>query len=178
MGLFLFHHAGLILYAALKAFLPLPSLEVVLIPMAVRYPSLALWMAVEGAIGTAIGGAIGYGIAYSASKRILPHFCSEEEIASAKELLDRYGLWAVFIGGVTPIPDFLLAYLAGGAQMSFFGFITMDGTARFLRSLLVLWCIHSLGYVIDIERWGTVLSLISAAWLLIRWGKNQAAACS
>ena len=45
--------------------------------------------------------------------------------------MDRYGVLAVFIGGVTPIPDFLLAYLAGMTQMALIPFLLSDGTARY-----------------------------------------------
>ena len=47
---------GLVLYACLKAFLPLPSLEVVLIPLILKNPDGWLLYAMEGAVGTAIGG--------------------------------------------------------------------------------------------------------------------------
>ena len=142
---------GLVLYACLKAFLPLPSLEVVLIPLILKNPDGWLLYAMEGAVGTAIGGWIGYQIARRAQQAVLRKFASEQEIASGRQLMDRYGVLAVFIGGVTPIPDFLLAYLAGMTQMALIPFLLSDGTARLLRSVLVGWCIRTLGYVVDIS---------------------------
>ena len=59
---------GLVLYACLKAFLPLPSLEVVLIPLILKNPDGWLLYAMEGAVGTAIGGWIGYQIARRAQQ--------------------------------------------------------------------------------------------------------------
>lgn len=64
---------------------------------------------------------------------MLRKFASEQEIASGRQLMDRYGVLAVFIGGVTPIPDFLLAYLAGMTQMALIPFLLSDGTARLLQ---------------------------------------------
>lgn len=58
----LWQDVGLILYAILKAFLPLPSLEVVLTPLCLKHPEKWLLYSFEGAIGTCIGGAIGYGL--------------------------------------------------------------------------------------------------------------------
>lgn len=145
----------------------------ILIPLLLRNPSNWLIYSLEGAMGTAIGGWIGYQIAIKAHEAVLERFASAQEIESGKKLMDRYGVLAVFIGGVTPIPDFLLAYLAGLTKMSCIPFLLSDGVARLLRSLLVSWCMFSLGYVVDIERWGTVISLIMIALLLFRWAKNE-----
>ena len=166
-------NGGLVLYACFKAFLPLPSLEVVLIPLILKNPDGWLLYALGGGVGTAVGGWIGYQIARQAQQAVLRKFASEKQIAAGKELMDRYGVLAVFIGGVTPIPDFLLAYLAGMTQMALIPFLLSDGTARLLRSVLIGWCIRSLGYVVDIERWGTVISLVMIAWLLLRWARSD-----
>ena len=105
---------GLVLYACLKAFLPLPSLEVVLIPLILKNPDGWLLYAMEGALGTAIGGWIGYQIARRAQQAVLRKFASEQEIASGRQLMDRYGVLAVGHG------DFIshgrMAVIALGAQ--------------------------------------------------------------
>ena len=46
---------GFPLYAVLKAFLPLPSLEVLLVPLCVGEPQSYLRFALEGAAGTCVG---------------------------------------------------------------------------------------------------------------------------
>ena len=87
--------------------------------------------------------------------------------------MKRYGVWAVFIGGITPIPDFLLAYLAGFTQMRFWLFALCDAFARLLRSLLVCYGLLKLGEAINIDWFGTVFSVIILAWLLLRWAKEK-----
>ena len=99
----LWQDVGLILYAILKAFLPLPSLEVVLTPLCLKHPEKWLLYSFEGAIGTCIGGAIGYGIAYSVGRKALAHIASDEDIEKGETLMRKHGLLAVFIGGITPI---------------------------------------------------------------------------
>ena len=42
---------GLILYSVLKAFLPLPSLEVILVPLVLHSPQKWLLYSLEGAVG-------------------------------------------------------------------------------------------------------------------------------
>ena len=159
-------------YSMFKAFLPLPSLEVVLIPLTIKSPNLWIFYSLVGAVGTGIGGAIGYRIAEILGMKILRKFASSNEIEGGQKLMRKYGVLAVFIGGVTPIPDFLLAYLAGLTKMSFTKFILSDGISRLLRSLLVTFCIKELGMVMNIDEWGTVFSLIIVGLLLIKYGLN------
>lgn len=164
---------GLILYAILKAFLPLPSLEVVLVPLCLHSPEKWLLYSIEGAIGTCIGGAIGYGIAYKLGRRALRNIACDEDINKGEALMHRYGLWAVFIGGVTPIPDFLLAYLAGFTHMHFLSFTLCDGGARLLRSLLVTYGLKTLGTVMNVDRFGMWFSALIMLWLLVKWWKSR-----
>lgn len=164
---------GLFLYAVLKAFLPLPSLEVILVPLVIANPAHWIWYSLEGAIGTFIGGGIGYAIAARVGKKALKNIATPEDIQKGEELMNRYGVWAVLIGGITPIPDFLLAYLAGFAQMRFSLFALCDAAARLLRSLLVCYGMIKLGEVINVDGFGTAFSLIILAWLLLRWGRSK-----
>lgn len=161
---------GLFLYSVLKAFLPLPSLEVVLVPLVIAHPERWLLYAVEGALGTFIGGGIGYVIALRLGKSVLKNIATKEDIQKGEAMMNRYGVWAVFIGGITPIPDFLLAYMAGFTHMRFSLFAFCDAIARFLRSLFVCYGVIKLGEVIPIEGFGTAFSLIILGWLLLRWG--------
>lgn len=164
---------GLFLYAILKAFLPLPSLEVILVPLVMANPAHWLRYSLEGAIGTLIGGGIGYAIADRLGKKALKHMAGAEDIQKGEELMNRYGVWAVLVGGITPIPDFLLAYLAGFAHMHFWLFALCDAAARLLRSLLVCYGMIKLGEAINVDGFGTIFSAIIFAWLLIRWGRAK-----
>lgn len=168
-----FKDVGLILYAILKAFLPLPSLEVVLVPLVLADPDKWILYSLEGAIGTFIGGGIGYVIADRLGRKALLHIASSEDVQKGEELMNRYGVWAVFIGGITPIPDFLLAYLAGFTHMRFSLFASCDAFARLLRSLLICYCLQKLGQVINVDWFGTVFSLMILVWMLVRWGKEK-----
>ncbi len=169
----LWQDLGLFLYAVLKAFLPLPSLEVILVPLVIANPTHWLWYSLEGALGTMIGGGIGYAIADRLGKKALKNIATAEDIRKGEELMNRYGIWAVLIGGITPIPDFLLAYLAGFAHMRFFLFALCDAAARLLRSLLVCYGMIKLGEVVNVDGFGTIFSLIIFIWLLVRWGRSK-----
>lgn len=164
---------GLFLYSILKAFLPLPSLEVVLIPLVLHTPEKWFWYSFIGAIGTCIGGAIGYGIAYFLGRNVWKNLAQNEDVRNGEDLLRRYGIWAIFIGGITPIPDFLLAYLAGFSKMRFIPFLISDGIARFIRSILIAFSLKYLGEIIDIDMFGTWLCVIVMMFFVIRWGMQR-----
>lgn len=144
----------LFFYAILKAFLPLPSLEVVLLPLNMQRPDLLMWYSLIGAVGTFIGGTIGYGLACVIKEDVWRKFFGDESWEKGKRLVEKYGVVAVFIGGVTPIPDFLLAYLAGFVRMNYFAFALSDGIARFLRSILILYAFNQLGILVDMDKYG------------------------
>lgn len=168
-----FEDLGLIIYAILKAFLPLPSLEVILVPLCVSHPEKWFIYSLEGALGTCVGGAIGYGIAYGIGKKSLQHMVSDAEINKGEKLIQKYGIWAVFIGGITPIPDFLLAYLAGFTRMNFLAFMLSDGMARLLRSFIVCYGLARLHQVIAFDTFGTWLTIFLMLLMIFRWIKAK-----
>ena len=161
---------SLFLYAIFKAFLPLPSLEVMLLPLAIQNPNLVIWYSMVGAVGTYIGGSIGYAIAYFLGSKFLLRLSNKDTIEKGMELVNKYGVLAVFIGGITPIPDFILAYLAGLTRMNHFLFAFVDAFARLLRSLLISYVVVLFGYVIDLDKWGSSISLVIILYFILKWG--------
>ncbi|MDD3049281.1 MAG: VTT domain-containing protein [Bacilli bacterium] len=159
----------LIVYSILKAFLPLPSLEVVLIPLVIRNPDGFLLYSLLGAIGTFIGGSIGYFLATRIKEDTWIVFFGKATWEKGKQLFHRYGALAVFIGGVTPIPDFILAYIAGFTRMNYFLFASSDGIARLLRSIIVLYFFIQLGVVIDMDKYGTIMLIIVLAYFFVKY---------
>ena len=164
---------GFILYAAFKAFLPLPSLEVLLVPLCVSEPNAYLRFALEGSLGTFLGGTVGYLLAKKSRQGILLHILHEEQIKKWEELMNRYGVFAVFIGGITPIPDFILPYLAGFTNMNFLSFSLSDSISRFLRSWMIGYSIKQASSMIDFQAYGNLLCLVILLWGIIRWLKGR-----
>lgn len=164
---------GFMLYAMLKAFLPLPSLEVLLIPLCVQEPASYLRYALEGAVGTCAGGLIGYLLARHLAERIARSLITPQQMEKGCRLMQRYGILAVFIGGITPIPDFILPYLAGFTRMNFLAFTLSDGISRFLRSLLIGYSISRAADLIDFQVYGNLLCAIILIWGMIKWIKGR-----
>lgn len=159
----------LIVYAILKAFLPLPSLEVVLIPLVMKHPDGFLLYSFVGAIATFIGGSIGYMLATRIKESVWLSFFGASTWEKGKELFHRYGVLAVFIGGITPIPDFILSYIAGFTRMNFLAFALADGIARLLRSILVLSIFIQLGILIDMDKYGTYMLIAILIYFFVKY---------
>lgn len=70
----LYQECAFVIYSILKAFLPLPSLEILLIPLCISQPSSYLRFAFEGAVGTFIGGFIGYMLGIKVQRCYSLHF--------------------------------------------------------------------------------------------------------
>lgn len=166
---FLFEDISLFVYAVFKAFLPLPSLEVILIPICMKTPEKWLYYSVIGSIGTWIGGTIGYIIAGYTKDTLLIKIISEKDLIKSKELMNKYGVIAVFIGGITPIPDFILPYVAGLTNMNYLLFSLADSIARLLRSMLVCYSLLYFGRILNLEKYGYMISLGIIICLFLKW---------
>lgn len=160
---------GLLVYSMLKAFLPLPSLEVILFPLVIANPTKWLLYTIEGAIGTFIGATIGYYIAYFLGKQAVRHIAIEKDLQKGEALIDKYGVFAIFIGGITPLPDFLLAYLAGFVKMSYWKFVLSDSFARLIRSFIIIRVLLSCNMFIDFDTYGVTLSYFILLFFLLKW---------
>lgn len=112
-----------------------------------KTPEKWFYYSVIGSIGTWIGGTIGYIIAGYVKDTLLMKIISEKDMINAKNLMNKYGVIAVLIGGITPIPDFILPYVAGLTNMNYFLFSFSDSIARLLRSMLVCYSMLFLGNI-------------------------------
>lgn len=158
----------LILYSCLKAFLPLPSIEAILVPFCLKNPHLRFYYALISGIGTFLGANIGYELAVLYGERIALKFVSEDTLRKGRELMDRHGVASVVIGSITPIPDFILAYLAGIGEMNRLLFLFLDGFCRFLRSLAVVMGLNQMNQWFDLDRYANLLSVIILVYFAVK----------
>lgn len=159
----------LFIYSICKAFLPLPSLEAVLVPLVFKQPSRALLLALISGAGTCIGGAIGYEIAYRQGRQFILHWTSEETLQKGEKMIQKHGIGAIILGSLTPFPDFILAYLAGLCKMNRFLFLLLDGGCRLIRSLVVTYSFSMLSQWVQLEKYATYLGLFVLLYLLVSY---------
>lgn len=162
MDTFLF----LFIYSILKAFLPLPSLEAILLPMCVLYPQYALIYSILTGVGTCIGGLIGYELSYHYGRKLVLKLVNEDVIEEGITKLNKLGYPFIVIGSLTPFPDFLLAYIAGLIKMNKWMFMLVDGSCRFIRSILLVYFSLELNKHFQIDRYVTLISILILVYFL------------
>lgn len=159
----------LIVYSCLKAFLPLPSLEAVLVPFCLADPQKSLYYALISGIGTFLGANFGYELARCYGRDFALRFMSAKTLDQGEVAMKKYGALAIITGSITPFPDFILAYVAGIYKMNRWLFLLLDGGSRFVRSLLVAYSVNQLSEHFAIEKYSTILSILILIYFLLKY---------
>lgn len=162
MNTFLF----LFIYSILKAFLPLPSLEAILLPMCMMYPENALWYSVLTGVGTCIGGHIGYELSHHYGKKIVLRFVNEEVVEEGILKFKKMGYPFIIIGSISPFPDFILAYIAGLVEMNRWIFMILDGGCRFIRSIILVYFSVQINQYFQLDRYISVISILILVYFI------------
>jgi len=93
--------------------------------------------AVIAAIGSVLGGVVGYFLGKFLGEPVAKKLMSEQYYDKGEILFRRYGLWAVLIAAITPVPFKVICWLAGIFEMPIGGFILASFIGRFPRFLIV-----------------------------------------
>jgi membrane protein YqaA with SNARE-associated domain len=142
-------------------------------PMAALEPSKWLRYALTCTIASVLGGLLGYAIGLflmeTVGNAILSFFgYAGERRAELESWYDQYGIWVIFVKGLTPIPYKLVTIVSGALSFSLPMFVIGSIITRGLRFLAVAWIFQKFGPsiapVIE-KRMGMVL--IGVAVLLI-----------
>ena len=113
---------------------PIPP-DPLLIPMAVLQPNLAIWLGVLCTVASVLGAVLGHWLGAQFGRPILGRFVSEGRIRSAESLFDKYGVWAVLVAAVTPIPYKVFTVLAGVLKLDMKRFLIASIIGRGMRFL-------------------------------------------
>lgn len=121
---------GLFAVAFLEFFLlPVPP-DLMLVPLAVARPELALVYAAIATAGSVSAGVVGYTLGSKGGRSALESRFSDERIDRAEAYVDEHGFEALTFGAFAPIPEgYELLSIASGV----FG---LDGRSYLLASLL------------------------------------------
>ena len=156
----------LFIYSILKAFLPLPSLEAVLLPMVLIKPEYAFLYCILTGLGTCIGGHIGYLLSNRYGRKIILKFVDESTIDEGMSEFNRIGPLFIIAGSISPFPDFILAYIAGLANMNRFLFMILDGGCRFIRSILLVYISLKFNEYLQIDKYVTYISILLLVYFI------------
>jgi membrane protein YqaA with SNARE-associated domain len=131
-----------------SSFFPIPP-DVMLIPMVLRDRSKAWWYATIATVASVLGGLLGYAIGYfffeAIGKPILNFYGKEHALDSFIQFVHEYGVEAVIIKGMTPIPFKVVTIAAGVAHMDLLAFIGASIIARAMRFYLVAALLYFFG---------------------------------
>jgi membrane protein YqaA with SNARE-associated domain len=119
---------------------PIPP-DPLLIPMGIMKPSSAIWFAALCTLASVLGAVLGHRLGSQFGRPLLGRFVSESRIQSGEALFEKYGIWAVLVAAVTPIPYKVFTILAGVLNLDMKRFLIVSIIGRGMRFL-------SLGVVI------------------------------
>lgn len=119
-----------------SAFFIIPP-ELLLIPMALANPELALLYGIITTLTSVAGAAFGYGIGKKGGKPILYKFFSEDKVSAVKKMFHKYDTKAIFISAFTPIPFKVFTIAAGVFDLKFDRFMVTSLLGRGARYMLL-----------------------------------------
>ena len=129
-----------------SSFFPIPP-DVMLAPMSMAQPAKAWRFALLTTLASVAGGMLGYLIGMFAFDLIQPlvgeggHYQAAFE--RGRDWFDRWGVWAVFLAGFSPIPYKVFTITAGVLSMALLPFVLASavgrGTRFFLVAALMAW---------------------------------------
>jgi len=148
-----------------SSFFPIPP-DVMLIPMVLSRREKAWWYASIATVASVLGGLLGYAIGYyfydAVGLPILKFYGREHALDTFIAFVHTYGVPAVIIKGMTPIPFKVVTIAAGVAKMDLAAFIGASIVARAMRFYLVAALLYFFGEPIRafIERRLTLVTTV------------------
>jgi len=122
-----------------SSFFPVPP-DVMLAPMSLANPRLAWRFALITTLTSVAGGLFGYAIGYFALDFLMPWLSTSsywEAYQTSVDWMERWGFWAVFIAGFSPIPYKVFTIAAGALSMALLPFTLASLVGRGMRFFLV-----------------------------------------
>lgn len=158
-----------------SSFFPLPP-DIMLAPMTLSRPRDWLFLAALTTLSSVAGGLLGYLIGYfllDAALPLIERWGYLDAYAAAVEWFERYGFWAIFAAGFTPIPYKVFTISAGAMHMGLLPFVLGSLVGRGGRFFLVAALVRALGprierhprQYVDVIGWGVLLLLIVGLWV-------------
>lgn len=162
-----------------SSFFPIP-VDVMLAPMCVADRKRAWRFALNATVFSVLGGVAGYFIGVGLFEVIEPWLAEShywDAYLTSRSWFDKYGVWAIFVAGFSPIPYKVFTIAAGVAALNLPGFFIASLVGRGARFYLVAGLIVLGGEKLEqnlkryVEGLGWLVVVIVAAviaWLMVR----------
>ncbi|WP_043110318.1 YqaA family protein [Polycyclovorans algicola] len=135
------------LSAAESVFFPIPP-DIMLAPMVLVRPHRWWKLALLTTVTSVLGGLVGYALGYWLLDLALPMIERMGKLhayETASAWFERYGFWAMFLAGLTPIPFKVFTVSAGAAHLALVPFMVGSVVGRGMRFFLVAGLARLLG---------------------------------
>lgn len=160
-----------------SSFFPIPP-DAMLAPMSLARPQSAWRYALLTTVCSVLGGLLGYLLGMFLFELVSPlllEFGYWPKYQQAVQWFERWGFWAIFLAGFSPIPYKIFTVTAGAIAMAWLPFLIASVCGRGARFFLVAGLIRWGGARMEVAirrnvewlGWGMVI-LLAAAYLLLR----------
>jgi membrane protein YqaA with SNARE-associated domain len=136
---------GLFFYSIVETITPLAGVEIfflLLIETGGSWFNSWWFTALNTTIANAVGSAFVYLFMAKENNWIARKFISVENRKKAEAIFKRYGHWAIFIFAMTPLPYFVIVFVASFAKMNFRDLILSTVFSRGLRFFITTFIIN------------------------------------
>ena len=151
---------------------PIP-VDVMIAPMAIARPNMAMRIALIATVASVLGGLFGYFIGIALYEVIEPWLGQHQKVyEEAQTLLMEHSFWIIFVAGFSPIPYKVFTIAAGVVALSLPVFFVASVLSRGLRFFLVSLIMARLGPIVEdrLRHWmewiGWLLVLVVVALVL------------
>jgi len=158
-----------------SSFFPIPP-DVLLAPMALARPHRGWYFAALTTLTSVLGGLLGYligALLYQAvAAPLLDFYGARAEYRQVVDWFGTYGVWAVFLAGLTPVPYKVFTIAAGSLAMPLLPFVVGSFAGRGLRFFALAGVIRLGGEPLyrQVERWSPLLFWLGVAGIAVLVG--------
>jgi membrane protein YqaA with SNARE-associated domain len=157
-----FGQIGLFFYSIIETITPLAGVEVIFIFL-IRESGGMWWnswwfTAFTTTVANAVGAIIVYFFMAKEDNWIARRFISKEARVKAEAIFKKYGHWAIFIFAMTPLPFFVILFIAAFSRMNFKSYLVATILSRGFRFFVTTFIIN---FFVGIDVLQMVLILIT-----------------
>ena len=132
--------------------LPFPPPDVMLAPMSLSRPLLAMRFAALTLLFSVLGGLVGYLIGAFLFDQVEPFIIEwgyQDRFEKVTVWFEQWGFWAVLVAGFSPVPYKIFTIAAGVLNLAIIPFVLASIIGRGARFFLLAWCLAKFGPAIE-----------------------------